>query len=86
LPGAGLQGLDHAGALVGHGFDHGLVAEAEQALHFIGWRGGGHVAVVELGNKGNGWDIEAIFFDGRGRGCGQGWQWIRGVLPAAAAG
>src|ERR1035441_6852924 len=62
LAGGGLGGVDDAGALVGHGFDHGLAAEAQQVLHLGHGGGGGHVPLVQLEDVGDGADVEAVLF------------------------
>ena len=60
LAGRGLEGVDDADAFVGDGLDHGLVAEAQQALQVGQGGGGGHVPLVELEHVGDGADVEAV--------------------------
>ena len=63
LPGRGLEGVDDARAFVGHGLDHGLVAEAEEAFDLRDAHSGGHVPLVELEDVGNRPDVEAVFLE-----------------------
>ena len=65
LAGAGLKGLDDPHALIGHGFNYGLVAEAQELFQLLGACGGRHVPFVELEHIGNGADIEAVVFEVR---------------------
>jgi len=67
LAGGGFERLDHAGALVGHGLDNGLVPESEESLHFRHGGGRGCVALVQLEDIGDGPDVEAVFLEVRGQ-------------------